>query len=48
MRAVDTDLVQLSSSIGLLHAIQRYRPEMKVVPAHDGAALSALPRCAAK
>ena len=27
--------------------IQRNRPELKVVPAHDGAALSALPRCAA-
>lgn len=48
IRAFDSDLTQLSSSIGLLHAFQLHRPDLKVIPAHDGAALSALPRCAAK
>lgn len=47
LRAVDDDLGELSSSIGLLHAFQVNRPDVKVVPAHDGAALSGLPRCAA-
>lgn len=46
MRAVDDDLEQLSSSIGLLHAFQVNRPDVKVIPAHDARALSALPRCA--
>lgn len=48
LRAVDSDLGVLSTSIGLLHAFQLHRPDVKVVPAHDGAALSQLPRCAAR
>ena len=47
LRAFDSDLEVLSSSIGLLHAFQVNRPDVKVMPAHDAAALSALPRCAA-
>ena len=46
LRAVDGDIQTLSSQIGLLHAIQVNRPDVKVIPAHDGNALSALPRCA--
>ena len=48
LRAFDSDLEALSSSIGLLHAFQVNRPDVKVVPAHDGAALSALPRFGAR
>ena len=48
LRAFDSDLEALSSSIGLLHAFLVSRPDVKVVPAHDGAALSALPRCGAR
>ena len=45
LRAVDGDLPVLSSSIGRLNALLRHRSDVKVVPAHDGAALSALPQC---
>ena len=45
LRAVDTDAETLSSSIGRLHAFLVHRPDVKVVPAHDAGALSALPRC---
>lgn len=45
LRAVDVDLPVLSSSIGRLAALGRHRSDVKVVPAHDGAALSALPQC---
>lgn len=47
LRAFDSDLVALSSSIGRLHAFLLHRPDVKVIPAHDGDALSALPRCGA-
>lgn len=46
LRAFDSDLGQLSASIGRLHALRRARPDVQVVPAHDGAALTRLPRCA--
>ncbi len=45
LRAFDSDLDALSSSIGRLHAFLENRPDVKVIPAHDGDALSALPRC---
>ncbi len=45
IRAFDSDLEALSSSIGRLHAMYENRPDVKVIPAHDGDALSALPRC---
>lgn len=48
LRAFDSDLGALSSSIGQLHAFSRHRPDVKVVPAHDGAALAQLPRCGQK
>jgi N-acyl homoserine lactone hydrolase len=48
LRAFDSDLKELSSSIGRLHAFRLHRPDVKVIPAHDGDALSALPRCAAR
>jgi glyoxylase-like metal-dependent hydrolase (beta-lactamase superfamily II) len=47
LRAVDGDLEKVASAIGLLHALHRHRPDVKVIPAHDGNALSALPRCGA-
>lgn len=48
IRAFDSDLEALSSSIGRLHALLVNRPDVKVIPAHDGDALSALPRCGAR
>ncbi|MDP1824114.1 MAG: MBL fold metallo-hydrolase [Archangium sp.] len=45
LRAVDVDLPVLSSSIGRLNALLLHRSDVKVVPAHDGAALSGLPQC---
>lgn len=48
LRAFDSDLETLSSSIGQLHAFLLHRPDVRVVPAHDAAALSALPRCGAR
>lgn len=47
IRAFDGDLEVLSSSIGRLHALLISRPDVKIIPAHDGDALSALPRCGA-
>jgi glyoxylase-like metal-dependent hydrolase (beta-lactamase superfamily II) len=48
LRAVDDDLETLSSSIGRLHSLMVNRPDLKIIPAHDGDALSALPRCGAR
>lgn len=45
LRAFDSDLSALSASIGRLHAFRAHRPDVKVVPAHDGAALGQLPTC---
>jgi glyoxylase-like metal-dependent hydrolase (beta-lactamase superfamily II) len=45
LRAFDSDLEQLSASIGRLHAFLRARPDVQVIPAHDGVALTRLPRC---
>ena len=45
IRAFDSDLVTLSSSIGRLHAFLQHRSDVKILPAHDADALSALPRC---
>lgn len=45
LRAFDSDLEALSSSIGRLHAFLENRPDVKVIPAHDGDALTALPAC---
>jgi glyoxylase-like metal-dependent hydrolase (beta-lactamase superfamily II) len=45
IRMFDSDLVSLSTSIGRLHALLIHRPDVRVVPAHDADALSALPRC---
>lgn len=41
----DADLAQVSEQLGVLHAFQALRPDVAVVPAHDGAALSRLPVC---
>jgi len=46
-RAFDEDLDVLSQSIARLHAFSEYRPDVKVIPAHDGAALGLLPPCSA-
>ena len=48
IRAFDSDLLTLSASIGRLHAFLIHRPDVKVIPAHDADALSALPRCGAR
>ncbi len=48
IRAFDSDLPALSASIGRLHSFLVNRPDVKVVPAHDGDALAALPRCDAR
>ena len=48
LRAFDSDLHVLSSSIGLLHAFQQHRPDVKIIPAHDDHALSQLPRCGSR
>jgi len=45
LRAVDDDVEVLSSSIGRLHSFLVNRADVKVIPAHDADALSALPRC---
>lgn len=45
LRAFDSDLDALSSSIGRLNAFLKHRPDVKVIPAHDGDALAALPAC---
>jgi glyoxylase-like metal-dependent hydrolase (beta-lactamase superfamily II) len=45
LRAYDSDLAALSASVARLHAFHRHRPDVKVVPAHDGAALAQLPAC---
>lgn len=42
----DGDVVALSDSIGRLHAFAQARPDVKVIPAHDGDALNQLPACA--
>lgn len=47
MRVVDVEPETLASSIGLLHALHKHRPDVRVMPSHDGNALSALPRCEA-
>lgn len=46
LRAFDDDLEVLSSTIGRLKAFSLNRPDVKVIPAHDGAALAQLPECA--
>lgn len=46
LRAYDEDLGALSSSLGVLHALSRHRPDVRVLPAHDGEALAQLPPCA--
>ena len=44
---IDADTVQLSSTLGVLHAIFANRRDVTVVPAHDASALELLPNCAA-
>lgn len=46
LRAFDSDLPTLSDSIGRLHAFLESRPDVRVIPAHDGDALAQLPACA--
>lgn len=41
----DVDLEQVSEQLGVLNAFHTLRPDVTVVPAHDGAALSLLPPC---
>jgi len=45
VRAFDSDLEELSSSIGRLKAFEVKRPDVKVIPAHDAIALTQLPSC---
>jgi len=45
VRSVDHDVEVNSGSIALLHALSLYRPDLTIVPAHDGARMSLLPRC---
>jgi N-acyl homoserine lactone hydrolase len=42
---LDADVDATGSSLGLLHAIAKARPDVLVIPAHDAAALEQLPSC---
>lgn len=44
---IDSNLIELSNTLGLLHAIFANRPDVTIVPAHDERALSLLPACGA-
>jgi glyoxylase-like metal-dependent hydrolase (beta-lactamase superfamily II) len=46
LRAFDSDLEQLSDTIGKLNAFMVNRPDVRVIPAHDGKSLAQLPECA--
>jgi glyoxylase-like metal-dependent hydrolase (beta-lactamase superfamily II) len=46
IRVFDDDLEALSKSLGVLNAFVKYRPDVVVVPAHDGEALEHVPACA--
>ncbi|MFT3711071.1 MAG: MBL fold metallo-hydrolase [Archangium sp.] len=46
LRAFDSDLNVLSDTIGRLKSFSLNRPDVKVIPAHDGASLAQLPECA--
>lgn len=45
LTAVDFDLPTLAETIGRLKAFNDNRPDVKIIPAHDGAALASLPQC---
>jgi glyoxylase-like metal-dependent hydrolase (beta-lactamase superfamily II) len=47
IRLYDEDLDALSQTLGKLHAFVKYRPDVQVIPAHDGAALEKIPACSA-
>jgi glyoxylase-like metal-dependent hydrolase (beta-lactamase superfamily II) len=46
VRAFDEDLPALSKSLGRLHAFLAFRPDVVVIPSHDGEALERIPACA--
>jgi N-acyl homoserine lactone hydrolase len=43
---IDLDSKTTGETIGRLHALQQEHPEIAIIPAHDAAALEALPTCA--
>lgn len=45
VRLIDLDGKQTGESIGRLHVLLKEHPEIAILPAHDGAALEALPTC---
>lgn len=45
IRAFDDDLPALSRSLATLHAFLTHRPDVRVMPAHDGEAMDQLPPC---
>ena len=42
---VDADLERVAEQLGVLNAFLAHRPDVVIVPAHDGAAWDSLPRC---
>lgn len=44
---VDGDLARTGDALGHLHALQLARPELLIVPAHEGIAIDRLPLCGA-
>lgn len=46
LRLYDEDLGALSNTLARLHAFVQFRPDVVVVPAHDGSALEHVPPCA--
>lgn len=42
---VDYDREEAAKTLGVLHAFMEQRPDVKVIPAHDFAAMSAIPEC---
>lgn len=45
---VDSDLDTLGESLAFLHAFQKQRPDVKIVPAHDLSVLESIPECSVK
>lgn len=45
LTAVDFDVATLANTIGRLKSFNDNRPDVKIIPAHDGAALATLPEC---
>lgn len=43
--AVDGDAEATAQTLGMLHALQQVRPDIQIVPAHDLAAMRAVPPC---